>query len=87
MVHMLRTPVIIGAWPVCPPSTKRTYASLSSFLDVAADELLCVFFQYRVDLVQKVIHFLGDLLDPLGHLGVYGRRRGLVDLGIAAGLA
>jgi hypothetical protein len=57
------------------------------FLDVASNKLFCVFLENRVDFVQKVVDFLGNLLDSLGDLGVYRWRRGLVDLGVTAGLA
>src|SRR5438874_9669164 len=60
---------------------------LAALLDVSADELLGVLFQYRVDLVEQVVDILADLLMPLGDLRVRLGRRSCVDFLVLAGLA
>src|SRR5207248_3847447 len=81
--------IIAGTCPdggsLTPPG--RAPGLLAALLDVPADELLRVLLQYRVDLVQQVVDVLGDLLLPLGDLGVRLGRGALVELLVAAGLA
>src|SRR5262245_57163577 len=59
----------------------------SALLDVSAHELLGVLLENRVDLVEQVIHVLGQLFVALGDLGVGFWGRSLVDFLITAGLA
>src|SRR5262249_37703611 len=60
----------------------RMGRSLPALLHVPADELLRVLFQHRIDLVEKVVDLLGDLLMPLRDLWVH-LGRDVVDLLVA----
>src|SRR5688572_15923133 len=60
--------------------------SLTAFLHITADELLGVLLQDGVDLVEQVVHVVGDLGVPLGDLRV-GLGGDVLDLFVALALA
>src|SRR5512142_478717 len=66
-----------------PPVRARRL--LAALLDVAADELLGILLEHRVDLVEKIVDVLRQLLVTLGDLRVHLRSRGLVVFGVPAG--
>jgi hypothetical protein len=45
-------------------------ALFAPFLDISAHELFGILFEDGVDLVEKVVDILADLLHPLGNLGI-----------------
>src|SRR4051794_16004393 len=82
------------AWPVHPgrsgakrgnPVPRRSL--LATLLDVAADELLGVLLEHRVDLVQQVVDVFGQFSLALSRFGTRLGGRRLVDLLVAAGPA
>src|SRR5262249_55723696 len=55
--------------------TRREGRSLAALLDVGLHELLGVLLQHGVDLVQDLVHLVGELLALVGRLGARGLRR------------
>ena len=51
-------------------SHAKVLFSLSSFLDIALNELFGVFLKHPVDLVEKLVDILLNLLSLLGHPGL-----------------
>jgi len=43
---------------------------LAALLHIATNELFGIFFEYRVNLVEKVVDVFADLLNPLSYLGI-----------------